>query len=64
MKATKGGTFPLSVALAAGSVSAKKSYVIRVRAKSGDGLWTDYDIRFTAKNAPARVLTGTRAATP
>ena len=62
MRATKGGPFPLSVVLAAGSVSANKRYVIRVRAKSGDGLWTDYDIRFTG-NSPARVLTGTRAGT-
>ncbi len=62
LKATRGGTFPVSVVLANSSVSTKKKYVINVQARSTNGLWTDFEIRFTPKAPSARALAGGRAA--
>ncbi len=57
-KTTKAGALPVRVVLPAGSVAAGRTYVIRGEAKSPDGLWTDYEIRFKAKprKAPVSVL--------
>jgi len=60
MTAAKPGNLPVRVVLGTGGLSAKKVYVLHAEAKSPDGLWTDYEIRFKGKGA-ARALTGTRA---
>jgi uncharacterized repeat protein (TIGR01451 family) len=61
--ATRAGALPVRIVLAAGGLSSKKAYVLRAEAKSADGLWTDYEIRFKGKpgKGTARALTGARA---
>ncbi len=48
-KTTKAGALRVRVVLPARGLVLAKTYVIRGEAKSRDGLWTDYEIRFRAQ---------------
>ncbi len=59
--AARRGNVPVRVVLASKGLSAKKVYVVHAEAKAPDGIWTDYEIRFTGKGA-ARLLTKAKGA--